>query len=447
MNTPICDFVQKYNNRNAVRLHMPGHKGVSILGPETLDITEIDGADVLYQSNGIIKESENNASTLFGTAKTLYSTEGSSLCIRAMLHMVKLYSASKGIKPVIAAARNAHKVFITAAALLDIDIAWLYSENNELLSCSLDIDKLDKFLHDQQPTAVYITSPDYLGNMVDIEKISKLCHSHDCILIVDNAHGAYLKFLPKSLHPIDLGADICCDSAHKTLPVLTGGAYLHISENAPKQFIEQSENSMSLFASTSPSYLILQSLDKANVILDNDFRSNLNDTLKSISELKQSITQSGYTVIGDEPLKLTIFAKDYGYTGNELASILENENIVCEFFDPDFVVMMFSYQTSTKDINYLKSKLKSIPKLNAINERPPILKHPQMLIRPNIALMSPFVITDVKEAEGKILASASVNCPPAIPIVTCGELIDDSAVRCFEYYGIKKCYTVIENKE
>lgn len=92
-----------------------------------------------------------------------------------------------------------------------------------------------------KPAAVYLTSPDYLGNILDIKGIAEICHKAGVPLAVDNAHGAYLKFLPESLHPIDLGADICCDSAHKTLPVITGGAYLHISNSAPPLFAEQAK--------------------------------------------------------------------------------------------------------------------------------------------------------------------------------------------------------------
>ena len=113
-------------------------------------------------------------------------------------------------------------------------------------------------------SAVYITSPDYLGGMSDIKSLSETAREYGVPLIVDNAHGAYLRFLKDSLHPIDLGADMCCDSAHKTLPVLTGGAYLHISENAPETYKNLGKKAMELFGSTSPSYLILQSLDKAN---------------------------------------------------------------------------------------------------------------------------------------------------------------------------------------
>ena len=100
---------------------MPGHKGSSYLGMEALDITEISGADVLYHGDGVIRASEENAARLFGTAKTLYSTEGSSLCIRAMLYLALLYARQTGRRPLIAAGRNAHKVFLTAAALLDLE--------------------------------------------------------------------------------------------------------------------------------------------------------------------------------------------------------------------------------------------------------------------------------------------------------------------------------------
>ncbi len=265
--TPICDFVKSYSQSGALRLHMPGHKGRALIGAESLDITEIEGADVLYHAEGIIRESEDNALRLFGTARTFYSAEGSSLCIRAMVYLAKLYAKSRGASPTIIAARNAHKTFITAAALMDINVGWLYSLDNSVLSCKIDLDGLERMLASLRPAAVYITSPDYIGNIADIAKIARLCHKYQSILMVDNAHGAYLKFLESSAHPIDLGADIVCDSAHKTLPALTGAAYLHISRTAPDFFADYAENALSVFASTSPSYLILQSLDAVNGLL------------------------------------------------------------------------------------------------------------------------------------------------------------------------------------
>ena len=125
------------------------------------------------------------------------------------------------------------------------------------------------------PFGVYLTSPDYLGFVQDVAGLSAVCHAHGLPLLVDNAHGAYLHFLKEgSRHPIQLGADLCCDSAHKTLPVLTGGAYLHLgpSVQADEAAVR---NALALFGSTSPSYLILQSLDAANAILADSFREKL----------------------------------------------------------------------------------------------------------------------------------------------------------------------------
>ncbi|MBQ5738839.1 MAG: aminotransferase class V-fold PLP-dependent enzyme, partial [Oscillospiraceae bacterium] len=272
MTTPICDFVRRYAASGTLRLHMPGHKGTGALGFETLDITEIDGADVLYSAEGIIAESQQNAAFLFGSGKTFYSCEGSSLSIRAMLCLARLWRGEE--RPLILAARNAHKAFLSAATLLDLDVEWLSAESGSLLECRVDGKTLEKKLAamEKKPAAVYITSPDYLGNTAPIAELADVAHRFGALLLVDNAHGAYLRFLPTSRHPLDLGADMCADSAHKTLGALTPGAYLHISKNAPEELGAQAMRAMELFATTSPSYLLLQSLDALNAELAGDFR-------------------------------------------------------------------------------------------------------------------------------------------------------------------------------
>ena len=273
MDTPIVDFVRGYAQSGTSRLHMPGHKGQSLLGFEPLDLTEIRGADELYEPEGIIAQSEANATRLFGTQHTYYSTEGSSQCIRAMLCLALQAAPRTGKRPVLLAARNAHKALLYAAALLDFDIRWLWpaAENaGALCSCPISAQMLTTALQEltgqgSTPFGVYVTSPDYLGGMQDIRALSAVCDTFGMPLLVDNAHGAYLRFLPgEPLHPIALGAAMCCDSAHKTLPVVTGGAYLHLGENAPVQEEAAVRGALALFGSTSPSYLILQSLDACN---------------------------------------------------------------------------------------------------------------------------------------------------------------------------------------
>lgn len=445
MNTPICDFAAAYESSGALRLHMPGHKGRPFLGLEGRDLTEIDGADVLYDAKGIIRQSEENAQSLFGTGRTLYSTEGSSLCIRAMLYLVLLHARSQNRRPLIAAARNAHKVFMTAAALLDVDICWLFpKERGSVVSCSLDLNEVERVLKEEHPAALYVTSPDYLGNVADTRTLSDLCHQYDALLVVDNAHGAYLKFLPQSRHPIDLGADLCCDSAHKTLPVLTGGAYLHIAKDAPRLLMDHAQNALSLFASTSPSYLILQSLDSVNGYLADGYHSRLTDTATALASARQQLAAHGYHVVNDEPLKLAINPKPIGYRGDDIAQLLQENGMVAEFADPDFVVMMFTPEIAPAAVHRVTDFLCSLPKKPPVTEIAPALRAPIRHMSPREAIFSVQECIPIEQAVGRVLASASVNCPPAVPIVVCGEEIDESAAACFRYYGIEKVTVVKE---
>lgn len=445
MNTPIHDFVKRYCESKSVRGHMPGHKGKSFLGVEHLDITEIDGADVLYSAGGVIRESEENASKLFGTRLTKYSTEGSSLCIRAMLYLVGIYAKDNGKRPLILASRNAHKTFVTSAAILDVSVNWIYQESG-IVECAVSAEELDDILckMKEKPTAVYITSPDYLGNVADIKGISEVCHKNGVLLLVDNAHGAYLNFLDDSRHPIALGADMCCDSAHKTLPVLTGGAYLHVSDSAPGMLCELAENALSLFASTSPSYLILQSLDLANRYLSDGYRSRLTEFIEKVDLLKARLTANGYKLLGDEPLKITIASKEYGYLGNELKDILLESKIVCEFYDPDYLVLMLSSENDDSDLEKIADALSLIPKRKRINVTPPAFEKPFERFSPHEAIFMPSEEIDTSKAKGRVLASATVSCPPAIPILVCGEVVNDTALELFEYYSIDKICVIIE---
>ena len=442
MTTPICDFVRDYASRGGLRLHMPGHKGQGPMGFEALDITEIAGADRLYCARGIIRESERNAERLFGSARTLYSTEGSSLCVRAMLYLALLHARSEGKTPVILAARNAHRTLMTAAALLDLDIRWLYPRKGSLLHCPISPEDLEEAIRREKPTAVFVTSPDYTGYMQDIAALSGICHAHGLPLLVDNAHGAYLKSLLPDLHPLTLGADLCCDSAHKTLPCLTGAAYLHAAHGAPKTFITEAERAMDMFASTSPSYLILQSLDAANRMLDEGLPVRFRECALWTQGLKRRLCEAGWQTAGNEPMKLTIYPKAYGYTGDRLHDLLRARHIECEFSDPDCLVVMPSPGLSEKDRQETEKALFSVPRLPAIAEEPPLPPRAVRACSIREAMTSPRQEIPVKNAVGRILADANAGCPPAVPILTAGEMITDEAVRCFEYSGSDTCCVV-----
>ena len=445
MDTPICDFVRDYAERSGLRLHMPGHKGADFLGMEQLDITEVSGADSLYEAEGIIARSERNASRLLG-CRTLYSAEGSSQCIRAMLYLAMIHAKGQGRAPRIAAGRNAHKTFLTAAALLDLDVDWLYPRKKTgYLSCDLSSGELDDYLlsAERKPTAVYVTSPDYLGHILDISGLADVCHRHDVLLLVDNAHGAYLRFLPESKHPCDLGADLCCDSAHKTLPVLTGGAYLHLAKQMDQIVGEQAKNALMIFGSTSPSYLILQSLDGANSYLLN-YPQRLSAFIHEVQKLKDRLMRHGYTLYGEEPLKITIETKPFGYTGCQLAEFLREWEMEPEFADRDHLVLMLTPELEADALEQVADALCQLSRLDAITESAPDFSTPRQAISIREAMLSPAEVVTVEDSIGRILAVPSVGCPPAVPILVCGEVIDDHAAACFQYYGIDRCRVVKE---
>ena len=471
MTTPIVDFVRSYAKSGTSRLHMPGHKGQKLLGFEDADITEIKGADELYEAEGIIAESEANATKLFGTAHTYYSTEGSSQCIRAMLCLA-LQAAPAGQRPVLLAARNAHKALLYAAALLDFDIEWLWpapEAAGALCSCPVTAGQLEQALErlsgqGRPPFGVYVTSPDYLGGMQDIAALSKVCDAHGAPLLVDNAHGAYLNFLVGgSKHPMALGAAMCCDSGHKTLPVLTGGAYLHLGLKAPVQDETAVRNALALFGSTSPSYLILQSLDRCNRYLSEGYPLRLYSCCGQLTRLRRVLNEAaaaaGSTLslaVDDparEPLKLTLDAAALGLTGMALAEALRKYAIECEYADPRYVVLMFTPENPAQDYDRLEEAVAAIcAALPGVPECPEpegdiftaLAAEAEPVCSVRAAVFAPQQTIPAAEALGRVCAMPTVSCPPAIPIVVSGERVGPAAIELFARYHVETVAVIRE---
>lgn len=432
MTTPIYDFVKKYNEKAFIRLHMPGHKGTGLLGAEKLDITEISGADTLFEANGIIAESEKNAARLFGTEKTLYSCEGSTLPIKTMLALCKSFYGGKTVL----AGANAHKSFLFACAELSLEPVFIEAEQkNGLYSAEITESELEKAICDcaEKPVCIYLTTPDYLGNTLWLSSLSKVAERYGTALVCDGAHGAYLNFL-ESGGAVSNGALICAESAHKTLPVLTGGAYLHISKNAPSYFAENAKHMMSVFASTSPSYLILQSLDLANTYIENEIKTDLKKSVENISALKKQLCKASAVLKGDEPLKLTVSLCESGFRRQNVLDILKKNKIEPELCDEEFLTLMLPLKTDKalckRLFNMISSfdsfEKKTVPQFRIKNIR-------KYSVR--TAIFSQNEIIKTKDSVGRICGIPVCSCPPAIPPIIPGCEITKEAADVLLHFG------------
>ena len=442
MKTPIYDALQDYAKRQPIRFHMPGHKGhtpISAWNPlYALDITEISGADSLLEANGIIAESEQIAAALFFSAGTVYSCAGSTGCIQTMLTLMKQENRT------VIAARNVHRSFLNACVLLGLSVKWVYPETtNGLLSGAYTPEQFDAALSElEEPACVYLTSPDYLGKTADIAGIAAVCKRHNARLLVDNAHGAHLAFLKNGKHPIQNGADFCCDSAHKTLPCLTGCAYLHA---AHAEDVPRLKDAMSLFVSTSPSYLMLLSLDVCNAYLASKVQRDLERICKRAANLKKRLSEK-YVFLDGDPLHLTIDAAASGIDGLDLGARLERADCVPEYADRDFVVLLLSPYNVPEELDVLEVTLHMLEAdpYPETEQKEIVLPHPEIVCGIRAAALGEQERIPVSESIGRVCAAVKVPCPPAVPIVCSGEKIDAACVEVLTHYGISEIAVVKE---
>ena len=196
---------------------------------------------------------------------------------------------------------------------------------------------------------------------------------------------------------------------------------------------------MSLFASTSPSYLILQSLDRCNAVLAGEFPEMLRRTVQTAEQCKTALTAHGFTLCGGEPMKITLLPKAFGYTGHDLAEQLRKQRIFCEFADPDHLVLMPSPYQAQDALLRVTECLCAIPRAASVTEQPPALRLPQTVCTPREAIMARQIRLPLSDCVGRICAELSVSCPPAVPVAVCGERITEETVAAMRYYGMTDC--------
>ena len=433
----IKNFIDNYIEQDFARFHTPGHKGFLPYIPEIskYDITEISGADSLYNSSSIIKSAEDFASNLYKTNFTVFSACGATLAIQTAL-----FSTLKFGKKIIAM-RNSHSSFINTSAILDISTIWIYPKyiDNSMVSGIIDIPTLEKtIIENTDVSAIFITSPDYFGVMQDIKEISYLCKKYNKILIVDNSHGSHLFFLEKNIHPLSFKADIVIDSIHKTLPSITGSALLHI--NSDKFYRDEIKSNMSIFGSTSPNYIILSSIENClNYLKDKGQEDFIKFSFK---------IQKIYNILKNLDIKYlqhknkTHLSIDCFYLGkktDEISKILFENRIEPELISNRYIVFLISPYTPN---NHFERLISFFYYINNIRESPIIeniklITPPKLLISSNKAISKNYEDIHINFSIDRIFARTQVICPPGIPIIMPGEKINESIKEYLKFYRIK----------
>ncbi len=421
---PLRRALDAYIDKKQARFHMPGHKGelsapFSEIAP--YDLTELPDTDNLYSAAGAILESENRLSALYNTGHSFFSTGGSSQCIAAMLRLVYRENG------VILCTRNLHVAAVNAMGLLGLRALFTGAPLPDKIECVLK--------KRSDIAAVYVTSPDYYGRLADIRAIADVCSRYNVPFLVDNAHGAHL--LAFSLHPMALGATMCCDSAHKTLPALTGGAYLHISREA-SGYIPHVRAAMGLFGSTSPSYPIMLSLEHAHEYLSSGGTPEFRLLGEYVEMVKERMTELGFILpqAPSDPVRLTFSGTGLGIDGRSLSLALRERKIETEYAD-DMYVVLIPAPHRLNDLDRLLAVLEEIAgdcrgePVNVCEHEIPCSDEPVKL-----CVLERYECVPVDDAVGRIAAVPVYLCPPGVPILLPGESVDKKIKEILKNTGI-----------
>lgn len=419
MPTPLYTALINHKKLNRSSFHTPGHKNNPLALPQdllSLDFTELPDTDSLFEADGPIMEAEKLAAKLFGAERTCISAGGCTLCIQAMLKLAAPLGSD------IICSRVLHRSAVNTMALLDLHPIWAMPE-----------DIISVIEKNPNAKAVYVTSPNYYGEILDIKSISETCKKYDIPLLVDNAHGTHLMFTNPILHPLYLGADMTACSAHKTLNVLTSGAWLNINN---KKFCENAKDAMALFGSTSPNYSVMASLDLAREWLFSH-KDEYIMLQKKVSEIKSFANELGISISEGlcDPTRITLNTSSIGLSGTKAAEIFRNAGVEPEFADSAHIVFIATPFNKDNDFIRLYDALKLLPINKPFPPHSPLPPLPPVKVSIRTAVFSETKTVPLESAAGRIAAEAACPCPPGVPIVMPGEEITKDAVQFLKGYG------------
>lgn len=440
--TPLIDALKNFDKISPAYFCIPSHhrgKGASssfteVFGKTVLkyDLTETPLTDDLHEADGAIKEAESLASELFGSDRTFFLVNGTTCANEAMI----ISSVCEGEK--ILVARNCHKSVLMGLIISGASPVYIEPEISGVFSAfgSISSEKVKlAFKNHPDIKAFILTSPTYYGIGSDLQKIADICHSHGALLLVDEAHGSHFAFsdkLPKTA--LSCGADMVSQSTHKTLNSMTQSSMLHVKGSLVD--ISKVDAALKIVQSTSPSYILMASLDAArqNAALNGrtavcrmlDITSYIRSTLSSIDGVSCPENVDGNEVFSFDKTRIVFSVK--GISGFYLSEILfEKYNICCEMADNYNVVSIIGSSDSYEDADRLINAVKEIAAtVNSGKIKEFSLPHrPPMAMTPRKAFFAKSTRTNFKDSVGKVSAEMIAPYPPGIPVIYPGEVITE----------------------
>ncbi len=442
MEMPLYSALIRHAKEDPVSLHVPGHKNGAVFLQEAahiykdvlrLDVTELTGLDDLHHPQDVILKAQQLTAELYGVKNSYFLVNGSTVGNMAMI----LASCQEGDEVLIQ--RNSHKSIMNGVQLAGVKPIFLAPKVDEELQVPsyVEFDRIKEAIKlYPNAKALILTNPNYYGLATDLTRIIKYAHDHGIPVLVDEAHGAHFIIGDSfPLSAVEAGADIVIHSAHKTLPAMTMGSYLHFnSELIEKETVELY---LSMLQSSSPSYPIMASLDLARAYLSRAMEEKLHsEIIESVKEIKQGfnsmngleVIESGDLLVQSDPLKVTIRSTN-ALSGYELQEILERHNIFVELANTEHCLCILPLGKMSTILNkfnqvnqdHLKSHQPSLAKKKSNNHR---YKGIQPLeISYSQLKKCKKVLVDLEAAVGHYSAEAIIPYPPGIPLIVIGEKV------------------------
>lgn len=442
-NRPLIEALTKFKEANPISFHVPGHKGGMLSGlPAELrtalkyDFTELEGLDDLHEPSGVIEEAQRKLSSLYRSDRSFFLVNGSTVGNLAMV-----YAACRAGETVIVQ-RNAHKsifhaIELTGARPVFVSPVW---DVPTMTAGGVTAAQVGEALKAYPETkAVILTYPTYYGLAGDeLEETINLCHTYGVPVLVDEAHGAHFivgEPFPRSA--LQMGADVVVHSAHKTLPAMTMASFLHVRSDFIA--IEKVARYLGMLQSSSPSYLLMASLDDARAYAESfNEEDKIRFAERRAAFIKQLKLIQGLQIVEtDDPLKLILRIE--GYSGFDIQQRLEAEGIYGEIADPYqvlFVLPLLKVE-STYPFDEIHEKMKTaVASLNGLDKMRSKVEAPA-LGEGLSCLAYTFEETANMEVEwipyedsvGRVAAASIIPYPPGIPLLIAGEIVKDEHVQ------------------